>query len=616
MTLTFSAFRSSGIAERSISQAESAGPYTGGVVTVEETLGENPEASGRLLFALALAAGLLLRLVQLGTPDLFGPDEGAWAIGARNLAEGGLTQLLELSRTPFGEPAGTPVFFPWMLSLALHIFGPEEWAIRLPSVYAGLMAAFVLERAVKRGYGQPAGHFAGAFAALFSPLVLASRAATVETTLMCLGLLGIIFGLRAFEEDLPAEAAVSAVFFGLGFLAKGVWIFIFLGPLLLALFSRPTLFGLGRTKTCFAVFLTVFLLVGGAHLLLVWWLKPELLALNAASAFGNSESWNPPLGLPSAFNADIRSVVRALAQFMPLAGAGVVFLLRPLSEAEVLSGATEGRRRLGHGILWGSYGAGFLVFFALSGRFQLSAIPVMPAVAVLAGLGGAALMVPAETRGRRRFEGNFALLSGGAVLALAAYLMTRPNDPLFGGPGLPLKTSAVLGSIGAATAILGLLGFGFFRARVARRVIFVYLSGLLVFAGFTSFYAVKQELLTHRTFAREIAEQIAPLILPLPPEQPGFRSPDPDAISFRLFRTGRSWLDPIDPDSMRREIRSSPVRIWAYQESMDPGPLAPSRAVRIVLDSLTIDVSEDVAARAKRPTDMKVMVYPASPPRS
>jgi 4-amino-4-deoxy-L-arabinose transferase-like glycosyltransferase len=579
-------------------------------VTVEEPLAENPEASGRLLFALSLVAGLLLRLIQLGTPDLFGPDEGPWAIGARNLAEGGLSQLLELSRTPFGPPAGTPVFFPWLLSLTIHIFGAEEWAIRLPSVFAGLMAAFVLERAVKRGYGQPAGHFAGAFAALFSPLVLASRAATVETTLLCLGLAGIIFGMRAFEEDSPAEAALSAVFFGAGFLAKGSSILIFLVPLFLALVVRPSLFSLGRTKLSLAIFAVVLFLVGGSHLLLIWWLRPELLELNLNSAFGDTASWNPPLGLSSAFSADLRSVVRALSQFLPLAGAGVVFLFRPLSEAEVLSGATEGRRRLAHGLLWGTYGAGFLLSLALAGRFQLSATPVIPALAVFAGLGGAALTAPSGSRARRRFEGIFALFSGGVVLALAAYLMSRPHDRLFGGPGLPLATSAVLGSIAGATAVLGLLGFGVFRARMAKRVIFVYLSGLLIFAGFTSFYAVRQELLVHRTFAREIADQIAPLVLPLPAEQASFRSPDPDAISFRLFRSGKSWLEPLDVESMRREIRSSSIRAWVYRPALPAGPLAPGDGIRDLLTATTQDVSDDVEARAKVPTDVKVFVYP------
>ena len=161
---------------------------------------------GFLLACGLVLAGLLLRLVQLGSPDLLGPEEGPWAVGARNIVEGGIAQLLALSSTPLGEPTGIPIFFPALLAAAVKTFGAYEWAIRLPSVFFGLVAAFVLERIVRRGFGQPAGHIAGAFAALASPLVLSSRTATVEPTLTLLGLGGIIFGLRAFAEDSPGEA--------------------------------------------------------------------------------------------------------------------------------------------------------------------------------------------------------------------------------------------------------------------------------------------------------------------------------------------------------------------------------------------------------------------------
>src|SRR5664279_3009234 len=93
---------------------------------------DDPVASGRVLFAAALAAGALLRLVLLGQPDLFGADEGRWAIGAQNLVAGGTSQLLGLSATPLGPSGGTPILFPWVLSVMVRVFGPEEWAVRLP----------------------------------------------------------------------------------------------------------------------------------------------------------------------------------------------------------------------------------------------------------------------------------------------------------------------------------------------------------------------------------------------------------------------------------------------------------------------------------------------------
>src|SRR5664279_4446170 len=84
---------------------------------------DDPEASGRILFAAALAAGALLRLVLLGQPDLFGADEGRWAIGAQNLVAGGTSQLLGLSATPLGPSGGTPILFPWVLSITERTHG-------------------------------------------------------------------------------------------------------------------------------------------------------------------------------------------------------------------------------------------------------------------------------------------------------------------------------------------------------------------------------------------------------------------------------------------------------------------------------------------------------------
>ena len=359
---------------------------------------DDPEASGRILFAAALAAGALLRLVLLGQPDLFGADEGRWAIGAQNLVVGGTGQLLGLSETPLGPPGGTPILFPWVLSVMLRVFGPEEWTVRLPSAILGLLGALLLERVIRRGWGQPAGHLAGAFAALFPPLVAASRAATVEPTLVMLGLAGIIFGLRAFEEDIPWEGAIAGAFFGLGFLAKGYAVGLYLIPLLLALGARPRLFGLGRTKRALAFLAAAFVLVGFSHLLAVFLFRRASFAFELATAFGASEAASRAAALPTAFGVDVLTLVRSLFFFLPLAVLGVVFLGRPVGESEIASGATGGDRRLAHGVLWGAYVVELLILVAVAGRYRLSSIPVMPALAAFTGLGGTWLLLAVKKR--------------------------------------------------------------------------------------------------------------------------------------------------------------------------------------------------------------------------
>jgi 4-amino-4-deoxy-L-arabinose transferase-like glycosyltransferase len=453
---------------------------------------EDPEASGRLLFAASLAAGALLRLILLGRPDLFAADEGRWAVGARNVLEGG-AQVLAPSTTPLGDPAGTPILFPWLLSGMVRVFGAEEWAVRLPSALLGLVAAFVVERVVRRGWGQPAGHLAGAFVALFPPLVAASRVATVETLLVTLGLAGVIFGLRAFEEDAPWEGAVSGAFYGLGFLAKGYAVALFLFPLLLALAARPRLFSLGRTKRALGFLVAAFVAVGGSHLLAVAVLAPATFGFQLATAFGASEAAARTAALPTAFSADVLSILRPVFWFLPVTVLGVAFLWRDVGEAEIDSGATGGDRRLAHGVLWGSYFLELVIVVVIAGRYRLSSIPVLPAVATLTGLGATAIIVSARAR----------------------------------------------------------------TSLTTQRVAAGFIGALLVLGGVEAARRIRHDLLTHRTGARELAAQIAPAVAPLPPRAVAFRAPEPDAVAFHLFRTGLPWDGAETPAVLESDARGT-----------------------------------------------------------
>jgi len=576
-------------------------------------MADDPGASGRLLFVLALLAGLLLRLVQLGSPDLLGPDEGAWAVGARNIVEGGLPQLLALSATPLGDASGTPVFFPLLLSLMVKTFGAYEWAIRLPSVFAGLFAAFVLERIVRRGYGQPAGHIAGAFAALAPPLVLASRAATVEPTLGLLGLGGIIFGLRAFEEDSPGEAPLAGVLFGLGFLTKGYAVGLFVIPLLLALLFRPRLFSLGRTKRTLALLFAAFVATAGLQLLLVAVLKPEALGPHVARAFGSAPDALRRLTDVALVSADLRMIVKTLFVLLPLVGLGIAYLARPLGEEEIVSGATGGDRRLSHAALWCGYGVELVVLVAVAGSLELSSTPVLPALSALAGLGGAALLTRPRSPARVRFETVVTVVSGAVVLVLAIVLVATAMEPLFnGGRAAPFTAAGALSAIVLCTGGAAWLVSGDAARRFGPRVGLAFLSALLVSEGLEAARAIRHDLLAHRTGARALAEQVAPALLPLPPRAVTFRAPEPEAVAFRLFRTGVTWADRPTVAAIAAEARRGPTAVWAWREgAMDP-VAAPAPLVRAWLIVNTREVTEEVDARAGRKTGLRVFV--ARPP--
>ena len=527
--------------ERSLSRAS---VYSSPVTSGRRS--DDPEASGRILFAIALAAGALLRLVLLGQPDLFGADEGRWAIGARNILAGGSDQFLGLSATPMGPASGTPILFPWVLSAMVRVFGPEEWAVRLPSAILGLIGALVLERVIRRGWGQPAGHLVGAFAALFPPLVAASRAATVEPTLVALGLAGIIFGLRAFEEDIPFEGAVSGVFFGLGFLTKGYAVGLYLIPLLLALLARPRLFGLGRTKRALAFLSVAFVAVGFSHLFAVFLFRREAFSFALATSFGASEAASRAAALPTAFGADVGTLVRSLFFFLPLVALGVVYLGRTVRDAEIASGATGGERRLAHGVLWGASVVELVILVAVAGKYRLSSIPMLPALAAFTGLGGTWLMFAARER-------------------------TSPH------PG-----------------------------RIVKGLLFV----LLVWGGIEAARQIRHDLLTHRTGARELADQLAPTLASVAPGTPAFRSDEPEGLEFRLFRTGLSW-DGVSAAGIADEAggRSGAppggrIRCWAYRENAG----MPPAEVRAWLTANAKEITSDVNARAGRTTGLRAFV--------
>lgn len=572
-------------------------------------MADDPGASGRLLFVLALFAGLLLRLVQLGVPDLLGPDEGAWAVGARNIVEGGLAQLLALSATPLGEPSGMPVLFPAILAVMVKTFGAYEWAIRLPSVFAGLVSAFVLERIVRRGYGQPAGHVAGAFAALASPLVLASRAATVEPTLALLGLGGIIFGLRAFEEDSPAEAPLSGFLFGLGFLTKGYAVGLFVIPLLVALLFRPRLFSLGRTKRTLALLAGAFVLTAGLQLLLILFIRPATFAPHVARAFGAAPEALRQLTDAALVSADLRMIVKSLFVLLPLVGVGIAYLTRPLGEEEVVSGATGGERRLSHMALWCAYGVELVVLVAVAGSLELSSTPVLPAISALAGLGGAALLTRPRSELRARFETVATIASGAIVVLLAAILVATGLEPLFnGGESSRYTAAGAFAAIILCTAGAAWLASGDAARRFGRRVGLAFLSILLVSEGLEAARSIRHDLLEHRTGARALADQVAPELLPLPPRAVTFRAPETDALAFRLFRTGITWADRPTPERIAEEARSGTTVVWAFREGATDAVAAPAPLVRSWLIVNTREVTDQVDARAGRKTGLRVFV--------
>ena len=95
---------------------------------------------------------------------------------------------------------------------------------------------------------------------------------------------------------------------------------------------------------------------------------------------------------------------------------------------------------------------------------------------------------------------------------------------------------------------------------------------------------------------------------PLPVRAVAFRAPEPDALAFRLFRTGRAWSGSETVESVQREAQEGTVRCWAWPDGAPPGERAPSRPVRTFLAEHMRDVTSEVDARAGRSTGLRVFV--------
>jgi hypothetical protein len=179
------------------------------------------------------------------------------------------------------------------------------------------------------------------------------------------------------------------------------------------------------------------------------------------------------------------------------------------------------------------------ILVAVAGKYRLSSIPMMPALAAFTGLGGTWLLLAARER-------------------------TSPY------PG-----------------------------RIVRGL----LAALLAWGGIEAARQTRHDLLTHRTGARELADQLSPVLAPVPPGTPAFRSDEPEGLEFRLFRTGLSW-DGVSAASIADEARERRIQCWAYRENA----AVPPAEVRAWLTAQAREITADVNARAGRATGLRAFV--------
>ena len=324
---------------------------------------------GRLM--LLMAAGLLVFFWRLGSHDLWPPDEPRFALVAREMWTRGDYSLLSLNNHLYTDKP--PLFFWAINGFGRLLGGIDEWAARLPSAVAALLALLLIERLGGWLYDRKTGLIAALVFATSLQIVERGRWASIDMTLnlFVLSAIVLLWRGRARPERQAECFAWAWVMMGLATLAKGP-----VGLVLPILAVLPSILAERDFRTARRVFSPVgiglYLLVTLSWFgLFAWRLGPGyalwvLMHQNVERYVGAWNSthpvwyylWRFPVG------------------FFPW----IVFL--PSGIAQAFS-AEERERRNAALFLVAWIGAIFLFFSFSTGKRGVYIIPLYPAAAIL-----------------------------------------------------------------------------------------------------------------------------------------------------------------------------------------------------------------------------------------
>jgi len=186
-----------------------------------------PQTAGRrLLLPLGLLAGLgwvlfgVLGPGAIGAAPLADVDEGAFAQASREmLASGDWLHTTLNGADRFDKP---PLVY-WLQALSLAVFGPEAFAVRLPSLLCAALQCLVLAAFVSPRWGLSTAVLTAGLAATMLGAALMGRAATADALLNLLIVAAALDLWRFIESAGQHKTALrrAALWMGLGVLTKG-----------------------------------------------------------------------------------------------------------------------------------------------------------------------------------------------------------------------------------------------------------------------------------------------------------------------------------------------------------------------------------------------------------
>lgn len=175
------------------------------------------DADGRWR-ALGVAVVFLAFFWRLGAFPLVDLDEGAFSEATREMLESGVFSATYLD----GEPRyDKPILIYWLQAASVSVFGPSEWAFRLPSALAAAFWMLVVWRFTRQFGDARAAALATVFASTTLGVSMIGRAAIADAVLNLWLALAFVDLVRWFRTPGPGLLLRIYAWLALGFLTKG-----------------------------------------------------------------------------------------------------------------------------------------------------------------------------------------------------------------------------------------------------------------------------------------------------------------------------------------------------------------------------------------------------------
>lgn len=170
------------------------------------------------LIVLAIAAAIFFGCI-ISPPNLMDDVDAVQAQIARNMLQSGDWVTARLDGVPYLEKS--PLIY-WMMAVSMGVFGPHDWAARIPLALFTVVLVWVTARFGHWAFGEPAGFYSGLVLSTCIGLWLFTRIQIPDAILTLAITVAMWAFLRSLEEDGGPWPALMATAIGVGLLLKGL----------------------------------------------------------------------------------------------------------------------------------------------------------------------------------------------------------------------------------------------------------------------------------------------------------------------------------------------------------------------------------------------------------